>query len=187
MIEEQHVTGYGSLIDPSCTMLERWVMHEYIECYLYYSCYMDETDDYIKKIWLEHYEQELTHLKIASEMLYKYEGRNYEQLFVTGSDFPTLIKLQSNIDYVRDIMKSVRLTAVKESMLDIEKVPNTADFFKYQKTVNGSEKTVASHLVIDKYIKKHGEDYRFEKAPSVEKTLRDRKTDNTTLGRVKGK
>lgn len=187
MIEEQHVTGYGSLIDPSCTMLERWVMHEYIECYLYYSCYMDETDDYIKKIWLEHFEQELTHLKIASEMLYKYEGRNYEQLFVTGADFPTLIKLQSNIDYVRDIMKSVRLTAVKESMVDIEKVPNTADFFKYQKTVNGSEKNVASHLVIDKYIKKHGEDYRFEKAPSVEKALRDRKSDNTTLARVKGK
>ena len=148
---------------------------------------MDETDDYIKKIWLEHFEQELTHLKIASEMLYKYEGRNYEQLFVTGADFPTLIKLQSNIDYVRDIMKSVRLTAVKESMLDIDKVPNTADFFKYQKIVNGSEKNVASHLVIDKYIKKHGEDYRFEKAPSVEKALRDRKSDNTTLARVKGK
>ena len=29
MIEEQHVTGYGSLMDPSHTWLECWVMHEY--------------------------------------------------------------------------------------------------------------------------------------------------------------
>ena len=36
MIEEQHVTGYGALLDPSCTWLESWVMHEYTECYLYW-------------------------------------------------------------------------------------------------------------------------------------------------------
>ena len=71
MIEEQHVTGYGSLMDPSCTLLENWVMHEYTECYLYYSCYMDETDERIKKIWLEHFNQELTHLKIAKDVLEK--------------------------------------------------------------------------------------------------------------------
>ena len=75
MIEEQHVTGYGSLMDPSSTWLESWVMHEYTECYLYYSCYQDETNPYIKKIWLQHFEEELKHLKIASEMLFKYEGR----------------------------------------------------------------------------------------------------------------
>ena len=31
MIEEQHVTGYGSLMDPSATWFECWVMHEYTE------------------------------------------------------------------------------------------------------------------------------------------------------------
>ena len=50
MIEEQHVTGYGSLMDPSSTWFESWVMHEYTECYLYYSCYEDESDERIKKI-----------------------------------------------------------------------------------------------------------------------------------------
>jgi hypothetical protein len=71
MIEEQHVTGYGSLRDPSSSWFECWVMHEYTECYLYYSCYEDESDERIKKIWLEHFEQELNHLKIASDMLYR--------------------------------------------------------------------------------------------------------------------
>ena len=45
MIEEQHVTQYGALLDPACTWLENLLNHEYTECYLYYSCYEDETDE----------------------------------------------------------------------------------------------------------------------------------------------
>ena len=187
MIEEQHVTGYGSLMDPSSTWFESWVMHEYTECYLHYSCYQDESDENIKKIWLEHYEEELTHLKIAADMLYKYEGRSWEQLFVLeGSAFPSLISLHENIDYIRDIMKDVRLTAYKEDMLKIDDTPDGAEYFKYQRQVNSSVNSVATHNVIEKYIKKNGEDYRFEVSPSVEKTLRDRKSDNTELARKKG-
>ena len=187
MIEEQHVTGYGSLIDPSCTMLECWVMHEYTECYLYYSCYQDESNAYIKKIWLQHFEEELKHLKIASEMLYKYEGREWEQLFVGGAEFPALIKLKSNKEYIREIIKSVRLTGYRETMVNINDVPDNADFFKYQRQVNPSASQVASHNVIEKYIKRSGEDYRYEDKPHVEKVLRDRKVDNTDLGRIKNK
>ena len=186
MIEEQHVTGYGALIDPSCTWLESWVMHEYTECYLYWSCYQDESDARIKEIWLEHFEEELNHLKIASDILYKYEGREWEQLFVGGSDFPDLIKLHENKDYIRDVIqKTVRNTGYRESMVKVSELPDGADFFKYQSKVCPSETQVASHLVIDKYIKKHGEDYRYEDKPNPEKTLRDRKTDNTILGRKK--
>jgi rubrerythrin len=185
MIEEQHVTGYGSLMDPSSTWLECWVMHEYTECYLYYSCYADESNPYIKNIWLTHFEEELKHLKIASEMLYKYEGREWEQLFVSGSEFPSLIKLKSNKDYIREVIKSVRLTGLKETTVNINDLPDGADFFKYQRQVNSSVGQVASHNVIEKYIKRNGEDYRYEDKESVEKTLRDRKSDNTELGRKK--
>ena len=186
MIEEQHVTGYGSLMDPSCTWLECWVMHEYTECYLYYSCYQDESNEYIKKIWLQHFEEELRHLKIASEMLYKYEGREWQQLFVGGADFPALIKLKSNKEYIREVIKSVRLTGYRETTVHIDEMPDTADYFKYQRQVNPSVSQVASHNVIEKYIAKSGEDYRYEDKPHVEKVLRDRKIDNTELGRKKG-
>ncbi len=186
MIEEQHVTGYGSLMDPSSTWLESWVMHEYTECYLYYSCYTDETHPQIKKIWLSHYNEELTHLKIAVDTLYKYEGREWEQLFVGGSDFPSLLKLKSNKEYIRNVMKDVRLTGYKETMLPIDDIPDSSNFFKYQRQVNSTVSQVASHNVIDRYIKKHGEDYRYEDKPNPEKTLRDRSVDNTELGRKKG-
>ena len=186
MIEEQHVSGYGSLMDPSCTWLESWVMHEYTECYLYWSCYQDESDAKIKQVWLEHFEEELNHLKIATTVLEKYEGRNWEQLFKGGADFPELIKLQSNKAYIREVIqKTVRNTGLKEEIVSIKTLPDTADFFKYQSKVCPSENQVASHLVIDKYIQKHGGDYRYCDSPVPEKTLKDRKTDNTTLGRKK--
>ncbi|MBE7087517.1 MAG: hypothetical protein E7369_04370 [Clostridiales bacterium] len=188
MIEEQHVTGYGSLMDPSSTWFESWVMHEYTECYLYYSCYQDESDEKIKKIWQMHFEQELKHLKIAAEMLYKYEGREWQQLFLGGAEFPALIKLKSNKEYIREIISStVRNSAVKEDIMPLDALSDSADFFKYQKQVNTSVNKVASHMVIDKFILKHGEDYRKEDHPSVEKTLRDRTVDNTELGRIRGK
>ena len=56
MIEEQHVTQYGALLDPGMTWLENLLLHEYTECYLYWSCVEDETDLHIKKIWEQHFE-----------------------------------------------------------------------------------------------------------------------------------
>lgn len=186
MIEEQHVTGYGCLCDPSCTWFESWVMHEYTECYLYYSCYNDESDEYIKKIWLQHFEQELVHLKIACECLQKYEGREPSQLFLGGSEFPSLLKLKSNKEYIREVLKTVRLTAEKEHTLRIDDMSDKADFFKYQKRVNARLSQVPSHAVIDKYLLKHKKDYRYEDKPHPEKSLRCRTEDNTEIGRKKG-
>ena len=65
-------------------------------------------------------------------------------------------------------------------------MPDSADYFKYQRQVNPSVSQVASHNVIEKYITKCGQDYRYEDKPHVEKVLRDRKVDNTDLGRKKG-
>ena len=42
-----------------------------------------------------------------------------------------------------------------------------------------------SHIVIDEYINKFGADYRFETSPNPLKELRDRKCDNTEVGRIK--
>jgi tetratricopeptide (TPR) repeat protein len=68
MIEEQHVSEYGSLLDANCTWLENWVMHEYTECYLYYSCFVDEKDPEIKAVYERLYLEECGHLKKAAEM-----------------------------------------------------------------------------------------------------------------------
>ena len=185
MIEEQHVSGYESLKDPNATWLECALMHEYTECYLYYSCYKDESDKYIKDIWLSHFEDELVHLKKISELLYKYEGKHYQEVLI-NLDFPELLSFRENKSYIRDVLKSIRLTAQKENFIDINSLPKNNNFEKYQKSVVKNPLGAPSHKVIDKYIKKYGEDLRYETAPHPEKALRDKKRDNVKIGRVKG-
>ena len=51
MVEEQHVSEYGSLMDTTSTWLESLLLHEYTECYLYYSCYQTETHPEVKCVW----------------------------------------------------------------------------------------------------------------------------------------
>ena len=84
MIEEQHVTQYGALLDPGMTWLENLLLHEYTECYLYWSCVEDETDLHIKKIWKQHFEQECSHLHAAEALLKQYEGKEACQIIPDG-------------------------------------------------------------------------------------------------------
>ena len=95
MIEEQHVSGYESLKDPTKTWLECAVMNEYTECYLYYSCMQTEKDPKIKEVWERHYENEVCHLKIMSDLLLKYEGRHYKEEF-PNPEFPELLDFKEN-------------------------------------------------------------------------------------------
>lgn len=182
MVEEEHVSQYESLKDPNASWLEQWVMHEYLECYLYYSMYEDETDEYIKNIWLEHFNMELSHLKLACKYLKKIEGKNYQKLFPDGN-FPKLLKFGENQSYIREILKSVCLTAKDLDFIDINKLDSNDKFFKYQDILNHDLSQVASHVVIERFINKYGKDYRYEIAPNVIKDLRDRKSDNTEVGR----
>ena len=181
MVEEEHVSQYESLKDPNCTWLEQWVMHEYTECYLYYSMMLDESDNYIKNIWKEHFEMEVAHLKKASQLLEKYEKKSYKNV-IPNPEFPTLLKFGENKKYIREILKTVGYTSVKEEYIKAEELPKDSRFFAHLKKVNISSENVASHLVIEKYIEKFGKDYRFEEKPHPIKSLQDRKQDNVIAG-----
>ena len=183
MIEEQHVSQYESLMDPNMTWLENLLLHEYTECYLYYSCMMDEVDPYIKKIWECYFEYEVAHLHKAAELLRKYENKDWQEVIEDGC-FPELLKLGPNIEYVRNILEdTVSYTSVRENYLPLKDVPKDFDFYTYQGIVNCNVPCVPSHLVIDEYIRKNGCDYRFEVCENPIKLLRNRRCDNTCVGR----
>lgn len=183
MVEEMHVSQYESLKDPNCTWLENWLMHEYTECYLYYSMLEDETDKNIKNIWSEHYLMEVAHLKRVGELLKQYEKKNISEV-IPAPDFPQLLKFGQNKKYVRDVIaETVYVTSDREGYTDVRKLSKKADFFKYNDTVNGKPLDAASHSVIEKSIKSTGEDYRFIESAHPIKELNDRKKDNTTVGR----
>ena len=183
MVEEEHVTQYESLKDPTCTWLEQWVMHEYTEAYLYYSAYQEETDKNIKSIWAEFFEMECAHLKVAVRLLEKYERKTPEGVIGDG-EFPQLLKLGTNKEYVRDVLeRTILLTGDRQSYIDIMRLNDNADFFMYQDELIPNDNIVPSHMVINKAIEKFGQDYRYEDKSNPVKQLQNRKKDNTTIGR----
>ena len=185
MIEEQHVTHYGSLLDPSCTWLENLLLHEYMECYLYYSFYQDELDANVKSIWEMHLQQEISHLHKAAELLMRYENKDWQQV-IPGGEFPKLLQFHDTRDYVRKVLgEQILLTANFENYLPVTELPENQEFFFYQNRVNHDVNAVASHSVIAQYQQKHNVDYRAEAQSNPVKELADRKTDNTEIARCR--
>ena len=183
MVEEQHVTHYGSLLDVKYTWLENLLMHEYTECYLYYSPFETEPCPAVKKLWEMHLEQEIAHLHHAAHLLEKYEGKQWQQVIPDGT-FPDVLELGPNIEYIRGMLAdTVTLTARGEGYAPVDELSPDADFFRYQEMVNAPVAGVASHTVIQDAIAENGQDYRFETAENPIPALRSRTKDNTTLGR----
>ena len=185
LVEEEHVTQYESLVDSGATWLEMLLWHEYTECYLYWSCYMTETDKYIKCLWEENLEIEIGHLHKAAELLKKYENKEWSQVIPDGN-FPAPLCLHENINYVRDVLKNtVQFTGCREEYERLEALNDGADFFKFQKIIAPTPDIVPSHKVICNHINKMGCDYRFQVAENPVSELRCRTCDNTSVGRVK--
>ena len=187
MIEEQHVTQYESLNDSSATWLEKALMHEYAECYLYYSMFEDETDARIKGVWEKHFYDEVSHLHHAVSLLQKYENKQREQVIPDGA-FPPLLSFSKNVEnnkaYIRQVLKkTICNTGCMEEYCQVNELPDDHRFFKYNHTVNGDDANVASHKVINTYIEKNGKDYRYQEKQHPVEALRDRTVDNTQAGR----
>ena len=186
MIEEQHVTQYGALLDPGMTWLENLLLHEYTECYLYWSCVEDETDLHIKKIWEQHFEQECSHLHAAEALLKQYEGKEACQIIPDGT-FPELLRFGPQKEYLRKVLKTTILnTAVQDDpAIPVKTLTKDAPYYAYQAAVCPDAARVASHQVIEEHIGTSGKDYRFEEKPHPVEALRDRTQDNTTIARGK--
>lgn len=182
MIEEQHVTQYEALMNPALTWLECMLMHEFTECYLYWSCEQTETDERIRGIWARGLEQEIAHLHKAAQLLEQYEGKHWSQVIPEPS-FPDPIRLESNIDYVRAALLSVQLTYKDATPVPVQSLEGTDPFYAYQDIVHTRLDHVASHAVIRQHIARAGEDYRFETAPHPVRELQTRTQDDTRMGR----
>ncbi len=183
LVEEEHVTQYESLMDSSATWLEMLLWHEYAECYLYWSCYSSETNPYVKNLWEENLTYEIAHLHKAAELLKKYEGKDWNEVIKDG-EFPAPLTLHENIDYVRKILgDTVQYTSVKEEFALVKNLPKDADFFAFQNLTNPTTDIVPSHNLIENFIRRNGSDYRYQVAPNPVPELRNRREDNTSVGR----
>ncbi len=109
-IEEQHVTQYESLADPTESWLEKWLLHEANEVYNYWSCVESEENPRIKAIWERFLDYELGQLQHVAELLARHEKRDPAE--VVPEKLPDPIRYVSHREFVRDVLrKEVELSA----------------------------------------------------------------------------
>ncbi len=159
-IEEQHVTNYGSLTDPRASWFEMAVLHEYNECYMYWSCMQSEVDDRVRKVWQTCLENEITHLHMASEMMKKFEKKEAEENY--PDSFPEPLILESSKDYLRQVLQNqVNYSGDRTKFVPLKQSESKDRYMQYQNMVNAGS-FVPSQKVISECISKQGQDYRVE-------------------------
>jgi hypothetical protein len=137
IVEEEHVTQYESLADPTETWLERWVLHEYTECANYYACLETEVDPRIKGLWELFLSYELEHLRIAGEALRRLQGKDPEEL-MGSEELPTPATFEENREYVTNVIKEtsdLRLV-IGGKWARLDELPDDWPSYSYQAAVH---------------------------------------------------
>jgi hypothetical protein len=169
LIEQEHVTHYESLLDPEESWWERLVIHEYNECYLYYSFLQQESHPRVKAIWELHLQMELAHLQQACDLLRRFDGREPEAIVGTAG-LPEPLTFEPNKAYLRELLA----TQIDLQTLGAGYVRDAHErFVEFQERIHGGEKP-PSERVIDAHRAEFGREYRIEtEGPHPVRELRE--------------
>jgi hypothetical protein len=142
-VEEQHVTQYESIIDPTETWLEKWVLHEAAEVWNYYGAAQQETNPRIKAIWERFLDYELGHLNVAMDIFGKIEGR--DPLEILPADAPDPIPFEEQRNFVRQVLaQEIDLRAAGTQYVPKEQEAPSSLEYRRQMNSQGSPSMAAS-------------------------------------------
>jgi len=103
-----------------------------------------------------------------------YDKKGRDPAEFLPSQLPPPLIMESNIDYVREIMAAqTDYNAMETEYVPGDQVPSDHRYYAYQSVVNGE--WVPSQAVVGEHIEKHERDYRFEpKGPHPVERFRQR-------------
>jgi hypothetical protein len=148
-IEEQHVTQYGSLIDPNESWLEKWLLHEAMELYNYYTCLQHEDNPRIKSLWERCCDYELGQLHHVIELFQRHEGRDPAE--VLPKMLPEPYAFESHREFVRETLNAeVDCRAVDSQIVDGKQMGESRETVEYRRYMNSdgspSESVAAGYV-----------------------------------------
>ena len=103
-VKAQHITHYGSMLNPEETPLEKLVLHEAAEVWNYAGCLEQESNPRLRAIWERFLDYELGHLEVACQILETAEGTDRAQVLGDGK-LPKFIQYKSQRDFVRQVLE----------------------------------------------------------------------------------
>lgn len=137
-VEELHVSMYESLMDPSETLLEKLLLHEFTEVCNYYTFIQQESDERMRDLWEMFMYHEIEHLHIASRLLEKYEKKEAAEIIGTEIHEPS--RFESQKKYVEKILNEqvdLRITDnVAKGFTPLEELPEDWPSYAIQEKLN---------------------------------------------------
>jgi plasmid stabilization system protein ParE len=149
--EEEQVLRHQALVDPGTSWLEQFVMHQYNECYLYYSFLQQETDPRVRAVWELYLDMELARLQAARDLLRRVEDRDADE--IVGNGLPEPLGFEQNRQFLRRLL-ATRLDPEALGSGAIREVPEVREVRERLENVPGTDGDGAPD-VIDALIGQH--------------------------------
>jgi hypothetical protein len=100
-VEAQHITHYGSMINPDESQLEKLLIGEACEVWNYAACVEQETNPRIKALWERFLDYELGHFQVALRLFKDIERRDPQEVLGDGVRLPPGIEFKSHREFLR--------------------------------------------------------------------------------------
>jgi hypothetical protein len=104
-VESQHITHYGSMLNPNETPLEKLLIGEACEVWNYAGCMEQETNPRIRAIWEKFLDYELGHFQVALNLFKDIERRDPQEVLGDGR-LPQFIQFESQRAFVRRVVET---------------------------------------------------------------------------------
>jgi hypothetical protein len=102
-VEAQHITHYGSMLNPDERPLEKLLLSEANEVWNYQGCAEQESNPRLRAIWERFLDYELGHLQVVMKLFKDVERRDPAELLGDGN-LPPRIKFASQREFIRKVV-----------------------------------------------------------------------------------
>lgn len=160
LVEEQHVTHYESILDPTASWLQNLVLHQWHECWVYWSAAAEEPEPQARQLYETCLAMEIEQLRLACDLMRTVEKRDPEAILPLPA-FTTPLSFRQNKSYVRQVLaRQTDLTAKLADFVPVSTLPGDDRYFSHQRRVNGDWSP--SEAVIRQNAAANGVEYRLE-------------------------
>jgi hypothetical protein len=144
-VESQHITHYGSMLNPEESIMEKLLLSEACEVWNYAGCLAQETNPRVKAIWEKFLDYELGHFQVALKLFKDVERRDPETVLGNGK-LPPFIQFESHRAFVRKTIES-EASLRKDGTQFVEEKAEGQTSLEYRNAVNagGSPSTAVSN------------------------------------------
>jgi hypothetical protein len=147
-VEAQHITHYGSMLNPDESLFEKLLLQEANEVFNYYGCLQQETNPRIRAIWERFLDYELGHLDVARRLFESMEDRDAAEVLGNG-ELPLTIEFTEHREFVRGVLET-EAGLRKNHMEFVDERDEGESSLEYRDAMNGTGSP--STVVADGYV-----------------------------------